>query len=112
MTQQFQQAPEYGTAPRRPILPEQNLGWAAAALIFFWPLAFSAFGNASKVVPLWLSGDYEGAQQKSSRVKRLGQIALVVFLVLTVLFAVVYGMLFAAMVDSLETVQPTYPTYR
>ncbi len=82
MTQQFQQhgfqhsaAPEYS----RPPLPAQNTGWAVAAMLFFWPLAFSAFSNSAKVFPLWMMGDYEGAHRASAQAKKLGKISLIIW---------------------------------
>lgn len=115
MTQQFEQAaPGYGVGavPPRPALPEQNMGWAVATLIFFWPLAFSAFSHASKVLPLWMVGDFEGARRESDQVKRLGKIALIICAVLTVLLLALYGVMIAAAVASIEATQSTYPTYR
>ncbi|MGW4482022.1 CD225/dispanin family protein [Rhodococcus triatomae] len=75
-----------------PPLPATNAGWAAAALIFFWPLAFAAFNHSSRVYPLWATGDYAGAQHASDRAKSLGKWSLllwVVFLALVVVFYVV-----------------------
>ena len=39
-----------------PAPPSVNAGWAVAALLFFWPLSFSAFAHAFNVYPLWASG--------------------------------------------------------
>ncbi|TQF73884.1 CD225/dispanin family protein [Rhodococcus spelaei] len=79
-------APQYGA----PMLPPTNAGWAAAAVIFFWPLAFAAFNHSSSVYPKWALGDYQGAQYASDRTKQLGKIALGVFAGLFVLFILFY----------------------
>ncbi len=51
-------------APARSLpRPAANAGWAVASLLFFWPLAFSAFTHAFNVYPLWASGDVEGARR-------------------------------------------------
>ncbi|WP_370179987.1 CD225/dispanin family protein [Rhodococcus wratislaviensis] len=62
--------------PSPPPLPPSNVGWAVAAAVFFWPLAFAAFGNALKVFPRWYSGDLDGARAASKRARTLGIIAL------------------------------------
>lgn len=114
MTQQFQQhgfqpgaAPEYS----RPPLPAQNTGWAVAALIFFWPLAFSAFDNSSKVLPLWMMGDYEASHRASAQAKKLGKISLIICAVFTVLLVILYVVIFAVAMASVEAVTE-YPSYR
>jgi hypothetical protein len=56
--------------------PPNNIGWAVAAFICFWPLAFHAFGAATRVDRAWLSGLPELAWQESARAKKLGLIAL------------------------------------
>ncbi|WP_072689161.1 CD225/dispanin family protein [Rhodococcus marinonascens] len=71
--------------------PASNAGWAVTSLIFFWPLAFSAFTHAFNVYPLWASGDVAGAQDASDRVRRLGQISLWIFGGLLLLFLVLYA---------------------
>jgi hypothetical protein len=70
--------------------PSANAGWAVAALLFFWPLSFSAFSHAFNVYPLWASGNVAGAQYASDRVRRLGQLSLWIFGGLLLLFAVLY----------------------
>ena len=70
--------------------PPANAGWAVAALLFFWPLAFSAFTHAFAVYPLWASGDIQGARDASDRVRRLGQLSLWIAGALLLLFVVVY----------------------
>ncbi|MGL6236421.1 MAG: CD225/dispanin family protein [Segniliparus sp.] len=67
-------------------LPQSNIGWAVASVVFFWPLAFSAFANAWKVYPLWSAGDAEGAEQAAAKTKLLGKISLLIGLVLIFLF--------------------------
>lgn len=81
--------------------PPSNMGWAAAALIFFWPLAFAAFGHAGNVTTLWLSGDRAGAQHASDQVKRLGKYALIAFAVLFVISIVLYVAVIASAVSSM-----------
>lgn len=71
----------YNSAP-----PKSNIGWAVAAIVFFWPVAFSAFTHSSNVYRLWSMGDMAGAQYASERAKRLGQISILVFVVLSVLY--------------------------
>ncbi|HET8994267.1 MAG TPA: CD225/dispanin family protein [Rhodococcus sp. (in: high G+C Gram-positive bacteria)] len=114
MTQQFQQAGfQNGPAANhlRPVLPAQNTGWAVAALIFFWPLAFSAFDNSSKVFPLYMMGDYEGAHRASAQAKKLGKISLIIWAVFMVLFIVLYVVIFVVAMASVEAVTD-YPSYR
>ena len=56
--------------------PPSNAGWAVAAILFFWPLAFSAFNHLHNIYPRWAMGDVAGAEEASDRVKSLGKIAL------------------------------------
>ncbi|MFZ0832070.1 MAG: CD225/dispanin family protein [Mycobacterium sp.] len=63
--------PEAALAP-----PPANAGWAVASLLFFWPLAFSAFTHAFNVYPLWAVGDVASARHASDRVRRVGQLSL------------------------------------
>lgn len=70
--------------------PKSNVGWAVAAVVFFWPLAFAAFNHATSVYPLWASGDHAGAQHAAERAKRLGVISLAVWAVLCVLVVIFY----------------------
>lgn len=94
----------------RPALPPQNTGWAVVAVLFFWPVAFSAFSHSAKVYPLWAMGDYAGAETASAKAKRLGKIALVVWVVVTVVFIALYAAIFATAMSTLNEV-PTY-SYR
>ncbi|GAA1457215.1 CD225/dispanin family protein [Williamsia maris] len=57
--------------------PKANGGWAVAALLFFWPLAFVAFSKALSVPTLLALGRVQEAQEASDSVVRLGKIALV-----------------------------------
>jgi len=84
--------PEPATAPEalRPAPPPHHAGWAVAALLFFWPLAFSAFSHVFNVYPLWMAGDFAGAQYASDRVRRLGQLSLWIFGGLLLIFVVLY----------------------
>jgi hypothetical protein len=75
----------------RPALPPTNAGWAAAAVIFFWPLAFAAFNHSSRVFPLWSMGDYAGALRASDQAKTLGKNALILWAVLMIGIFVLYG---------------------
>jgi Interferon-induced transmembrane protein len=81
-------APPPSAPPPTP--PSPNAGWAVAALLFFWPLSFSAFSHAFNVYPLWASGNVAGAQYASDRVRRLGQLSLWIFGGLLLLFLVLY----------------------
>ncbi len=85
-------APNAVTAPP---LPASNAGWAAAALLFFWPLAFAAFNHSSRVYPLWATGDYAGAQHAPDRAKSLGKTSLLLWVVFFVLMMVLYGVVIA-----------------
>jgi hypothetical protein len=73
-----------------PAPPSANAGWAVVALLFFWPLSFSAFTHSFNVYPLWASGNVAGAQYASDRVRRLGQLSLWLFGGLLLLFLIVY----------------------
>ncbi|WP_078328412.1 CD225/dispanin family protein [Mycobacteroides salmoniphilum] len=82
--------PPAPTAPAgAPKPPPTNVGWAVAAVVFFWPLAFSAFTNALNVTQYWLTGQFDRAQESSDRAKLLGKIALLTGLVLLFLFIAV-----------------------
>ena len=82
--------------------PPSNMGWAAAALLFFWPLAFASFSNAGSVATLWLSGDRVGAQHASDQAKKLGKYSLIAFAVLFVLSIVLYVVVIASAVSSMS----------
>ncbi|MEV0947164.1 CD225/dispanin family protein [Rhodococcus sp. NPDC049939] len=85
------ESPPPPAGPTGALRPPSNAGWAVASLIFFWPLAFSAFNHAFNVYPLWASGDAAGAQDASNRARRLGQISLWIFGGLLLLFLVLYA---------------------
>ncbi|MGW0043089.1 CD225/dispanin family protein [Rhodococcus sp. NPDC003348] len=91
--------PSPGSGPAYPPRPPSNAGWAVAALIFFWPLAFSAFTHAVDVYPLWAGGDPAGARDASERVRRLGQISLWLFGGLLLLFLIVYVIVAAVVIS-------------
>jgi Interferon-induced transmembrane protein len=76
--------------------PPVHAGWAVAALLFFWPLSFSAFTHAFNVYPLWARGDVAGAQAASDRVRRLGQLSLWLAGGLFLLFLIVYALFIMA----------------
>ena len=85
--------PEPGVAPSgapRPAPPPHNAGWAVVSLLFFWPLAFSAFTHAFNVYPLWAAGNIAEAQHASDRVRRLGQLSLWIFGGLLLLGVILY----------------------
>ena len=71
--------------------PTSNAGWAVASLLFFWPLAFSAFHHAFEVYPRWAEGDIDGAEYASRRVRKLGQLSLWIFGGLLLLVIVLYA---------------------
>ncbi|MCX5042267.1 CD225/dispanin family protein [Aldersonia sp. NBC_00410] len=75
----------------RPALPPINAGWAAATVVFFWPLAFAAFNHSSRVFPLWSMGDYAGAQRASDQTKSLGKISLILWAILGLGILALYG---------------------
>jgi hypothetical protein len=81
--------------------PPSNAGWAVAAVLFFWPLAFSAFTHLHNVFPLWATGDFAGAQLASDRVKTLGKLALGIFVGVFLLFVVLYGLLIATVLSQI-----------
>lgn len=103
-------APQYG-APAQPQpqsqSPKSNVGWAVAAVVFFWPLAFAAFNHAMSVYPLWAAGDHAGAQHAAERAKRLGVISLAVWAVLSVLAAVAYVALIGWAISSAADIPAT-----
>jgi len=90
-----------GYYPQASTPPPSNIGWAVATLLFFWPIAFSAFTHASNVYPLWAMGDHQGAQYASDRAKQLGKIALIIWAVLIVGFFVLYGVLIAVIMNNI-----------
>lgn len=95
---------QYGPPP----LPPTNAGWAAAALIFFWPLAFSAFNHSSSVFPRWSLGDYQGAHYASERTKQLGKYSLYIFVGLFALFILFYVLLIAFAISAGSGTDYTY----
>lgn len=104
-------APQHG-APAQPHLPKSNIGWAVASIIFFWPLAFSAFNHATSVYPRWAAGDHAGAQHAAEQAKRLGAISLIVWAVLCVLLVVFYVVVIGwAISNAADIPTSTYPTY-
>lgn len=68
--------------------PPSNVGWAVAAIIFFWPLAFVGMTRALEVYPLWAAGRYSEAEAASATAKRMGVISLVIWAVLIALYIV------------------------
>jgi hypothetical protein len=94
--------PTESTAPTQtapvPGPPPHNAGWAVAALLFFWPLSFSAFNHALNVYPLWAAGNFSGAQYASDRVRRLGQLSLWIAGGLLLLFLILYAIFIIVLV--------------
>jgi len=86
--------------PAPPPPPPSNVGWAVAAVLFFWPLAFSAFTHSSNVYPRWAMGDFQGAQYASDRAKKLGQIALWVWVAFFVVLIAFYVVFFAILINA------------
>jgi hypothetical protein len=84
-----QPAPASTYSPQEPP-PPVHAGWAVASLLFFWPLAFSAFTHAFNVYPLWERGDVVAARAASDRVRRLGQVSLWLAGGLLLLFVIGY----------------------
>ncbi|MGW4246423.1 CD225/dispanin family protein [Nocardia sp. NPDC004722] len=76
--------------PPAPVRPANNIGWAVASLLFFWPLSFSAFTHALNVFPLWSEGDADGARHASQRARYLGILSLWIGGALFVVFTVLY----------------------
>ncbi len=95
--------PTYAAAPVAGP-PPSNAGWAVACIIFFWPVAFTAFNHLHNIYPSWAMGDHQGAQEASDRVKKLGKIALWIFLGFMIFFFVVYGFIIAAALSTLNGV--------
>lgn len=71
--------------PRQPIPPPSNVGWAVAAVVFFFPFAFVAFSNALNVFPLWAQGDLNAAQEASNKAKFWGWFAIGAYIVSTLI---------------------------
>lgn len=104
--QQYPSAPQYPAAPAPGQYggpPPSNAGWAVATIIFFWPLAFSAFNHLHSIFPKWSMGDYQGAQYASERVKSLGKIALGIFVGLAVLYILFMIILLVAAANSVDS---------
>lgn len=97
-----------GVSAGPPAIPPTNAGWAVASVIFFWPVAFSAFTHSSNVTRLWLMGDYAGSYAASERVRSLGRTALFVWLGLMAAFVVFYIVLIAALVSTASQVGSSF----
>ncbi|WP_245650079.1 CD225/dispanin family protein [Millisia brevis] len=96
----WQQGAAYPAGDPSAAPPKSNVGWAVAAVIFFWPLAFSAFTHALDVFPAWSRGDVAGAQYHSQRARTLGLWALAIWAVIFVLMAIAYIGLIAVAVGA------------
>ena len=101
--------PQYGAPTPLPQSqpPKSNIGWAVAAVVFFWPLAFAAFNHATSVYPLWAAGDHAGAQHAAERAKRLGVISLAMCAVLCVLAVFAYIALIGWAISSATDIPTT-----
>lgn len=75
------------SGPARPG-PPSNVGWAVAAILFFWPLAFTAMTRALDVYPLWAAGRYAEAEAASASAKKLGMVSLGIMLGLVIMYFV------------------------
>jgi Interferon-induced transmembrane protein len=95
MPQGAQEPPGPGMPPAP---PPHNVGWAVAAVLFFWPLSFSAFSHAFNVYPLWASGNFAAAQYASDRARRLGVLSLWIFGGLMLLFTIFYAIFLIVLV--------------
>lgn len=96
--QQFPQGQQFSSTPPPP--PPTNVGWAVAAVVFFWPLAFSAFTHAMNVFPRWSLGDYAGAQDASDRAKKLGKISMWIAIIGTILVVILYTFIIIVAINS------------
>lgn len=90
--------PQAASTPPSQEPPPVHAGWAVVSLLFFWPLAFSAFTHAFNVYPLWARGDVAGAQVASDRVRRLGQVSLWLAGALLLLLAIGYTVFLVALI--------------
>ncbi|KQS00713.1 hypothetical protein ASG12_07575 [Williamsia sp. Leaf354] len=86
--------------------PSTNGGWAAATVIFFWPLAFAAFSRALSIPMLWSQGRHAEAHEASATVARLGKIAVIVGIVLMILVGVLYAVALSSIDDAANSVRP------
>jgi hypothetical protein len=96
--------------PPQVAAPPTNGGWAAATILFFWPLSFVAFSRALSVPMLWAEGRHEEAYDASASVARLGKIALGIGILLTVLVIVLYVIGIVALSDAASTA-PSVPSF-
>ena len=92
-------APQAPAAPAPLGPPPHNVGWAVAAVLFFWPLSFSAFTHSFNVYPLWAAGNYAGAQYASDRARRLGQLSLWIAGGLLLLFVIFYAIFLMVLIS-------------
>ena len=102
----YSSGPPYAAVPTPVAPPPANAGWAVAALLFFWPLAFAAFNHAFNVYPLWAAGDHQGAHHASGRAKHLGKIALWIFGGVFAVIVVLYAVLIVVILNNI----PQYPS--
>lgn len=65
--------------------PANNLLWAVASLLFFWPLGIPAIYYATRVNGLWRSGDRAGADYAATRAKKFAIASMVLGVVVMVL---------------------------
>ncbi len=92
-------APQAPAAPAPVGPPPHHAGWAVAAVLFFWPLSFSAFTHAFNVYPLWAAGNYAASQYASDRVRRLGQLSLWIAGGLLLLFIIFYAIFLMVLIS-------------
>ena len=57
---------------------DNNMTMSIVSIFLFWPLAIPAIMNASKVNPLLMQGDYNGAYAAATESRKWSKIALIV----------------------------------
>jgi hypothetical protein len=67
----YQQAPG-GQVP----YINNNMGWAIAAILMFWPIGIPAIMASNRVNEQVMRGDYAGAQMSSANARKYGRIAM------------------------------------
>ncbi len=102
--------PSYPAPPTppgyRPPVPPTNAGWAVAASVLFFPVAFSAWTAALNVTRLWVMDDFYGAQAASDKAKRLGKIALGIGVTIFVLYFAFFITIVAVSISNAPTRTP------
>lgn len=77
--------------------PDNNLVWAIVSTILCcWPLGIVSIIKSTKVNTLWAQGDYAGAQKSADEAKNwaiYSAVGAVVFSVIGIIMAIVFGLL-------------------